>query len=193
MRPSRFSAVLALVGVLTAGAGLAQEALTLDQVLQPLMHAPAVRAPYVEERHMSLLSQPIVVRGELAFDPPNRLEMNVTSPQPEHLVVEGDQMAIESARTGSRRMNIRLNPAIDALMTGLRATLSGDAARLRDVFFVSVDGRPERWTLTLRPKAEQVLEVVELVRISGTGNLVDTTEIVSRNGDRTVTRLQRTP
>ena len=172
-------------------AGSAQSALTLEQVLAPLTQSPAVRAPFVEERHLALLSEPVVVRGELAFQPPDRLEKLVTSPEPEKLVLDGDEMAIESARLGSRRMNIRLYPAVNALMTGLRATLSGNAAELREVFFVSVDGTEEDWSLTLRPRSQPVLEVVEFVRISGSRNLVNRTEIVDRNGDRTVTRLLR--
>ena len=170
---------------------LAQTSLTLEQVLAPLTRSPAVRAPFVEERHMALLSQPIIVRGELAFQPPDRLEKQVTSPEPEKLVVDGDEMAVESARLGNRRMNVRLYPAVNALMTGLRATLTGNAAKLRDVFFVSVDGNEADWTLTLRPRAPAVLDVVELVRISGSRNLVNRTEIIDKNGDRTVTRLLR--
>ena len=169
----------------------AQNTLTLEQVLAPLTQSPAVRAPFVEKRHLALLSEPVVVRGELAFQPPDRLEKLVTSPEPEKLVLDGDEMAIESARLGSRRMNIRLYPAVNALMTGLRATLSGNAAKLREVFFVSVDGTGEDWSLTLRPRSQAVLEVVEFVRISGSRNLVNRTEIVDRNGDRTVTRLLR--
>ena len=190
MTPARWR-VAAVLLALSIWPVSAQTTLTLEQVLAPLKQSPPVRAPFVEERHLSLLSEPVIVSGELAFNPPDRLEKRVTSPEPELLVVDGDEMTIESARAGSRRMNVRLYPAVNALMTGLRATLTGNAARLRDVFFVSVDGNEQEWTLTLRPRAQSVLEVVELVRISGTRNLVNRTEIVDKNGDRTVTRLLR--
>jgi outer membrane lipoprotein-sorting protein len=169
----------------------AQTRLTLEQVLTPLTRSPPVRAPFVEERHFTLLSEPVIVRGELIFAPPDRLEKRVTSPEPETLVVDGEEMTIESARSGSRRVNIRLYPVVSALMSGLRATLTGNGARLREVFFISVEGTEQEWTLTLRPRSQQLSEMVDLVRISGTHNLVNRTEIVDKNGDRTVTRLLR--
>jgi outer membrane lipoprotein-sorting protein len=149
-----------------AVASPAAAALALDALMQALSAVPSRRASFEETRQLAVLTQPLVRRGTLEYVRPDRLEMHVTTPYAENVVVSGGTLTVER-RSGVTRVELASQPALAAWIESLRATLAGDAASLRSHFDVAVEGTLADWHLTLVPREPALRAVVARVRIDG--------------------------
>ena len=83
---------------------------------------------FTETKTVAMLTQPLVLKGTLAYARPDRVEKHVTSPYTEHLVVQGDQLTL-STREGTKRMAVNSHPLIRSFIEAIRASLAGEARR----------------------------------------------------------------
>jgi hypothetical protein len=143
------------------------------------------RATFHERKFMALLDRPLESSGELAFNPPDRMEKHTTKPRDERVVVDRERVTLE--RGGKRHsLELRANPQVAVLVEGLRATLAGDFAELTRSYSSGLEGTPERWRLTLRPLDPAGAELVERIDIEGERAVVKVVEIRQAGGDRSV-------
>jgi hypothetical protein len=159
--------------------------------LLKLQHETSV--PFQETTYSSLLTEPLMASGELKFSPPDRLEKVITSPSRERYVVEGDRVAFENERKGGKKRTVSLEeyPALRSFVEAFRSSLAGDAARLRQVYEVTLDGSRAKWTLLLRPREPSGKSVVDYILLTGSEDRVATIAIRSSDGDRSVMTLLR--
>ncbi|HET7135885.1 MAG TPA: outer membrane lipoprotein carrier protein LolA [Casimicrobiaceae bacterium] len=174
-------AILAFVATSSAGAA----GLTLDALMNALRAVPARHATFEETRQMAVLNAPLVRRGTLDYVRPSRLEMRVTAPRPEHLVIEGSRLSVE--RGGEVTVvDLAAQPMLAAWIESLRATLAGDAASLIAHFDVSLTGTLAAWHLTLVPRDENLRNVIASVDIDGHQGEPTRFAIDGLRGDSTV-------
>jgi hypothetical protein len=121
----------------------------------------------------------------LRYARPDQLEMVVTSPAPERIEINGDNVTMES-RSGVRRGRLTQFPAAAAWVESVRATLAGDQQALQRYFRVQVAGRMAAWTLELTPFDNELADVVNRIVITGTQDHVNRIEVEERSGDRSV-------
>jgi len=176
-------AAIAAGGVF-GGAAFAQ-ALDANELLATLARVARSTATFEETRTMAALTTPIVRRGTLRYARPDQLEMVVTSPAPERIEINGDNVTMES-RIGVRRVRLTQFPAAAVWVESVRATLAGDQQALQRYFRVRVTGRMAAWTLELTPFDNELADVVSRIVITGTQDLVNRIEIEERSGDRSV-------
>src|SRR4030095_5710853 len=112
------------------------------------------------------------------------------SPFRERYLVEGDRVTLESERKGVKRtISLEEYPALRSFVVAFRSSLNGDAARLRQVYEVTLDGSRGKWTLLLRPREPSGRSVVDYILLTGSEGRVGTIAIRSPNGDRSVMTL----
>lgn len=183
-------ALLAALGacLLTGAAPAAGE---LDRIMQALAAQSSGTARFTETRTSSLLREPIQSAGTLAHGANGRLEKHTTSPREERLVVEGGTVTYERGDRGRFTMRLSDQPGVQALIEGLRGTLSGDLAALRRHYRVELQGGFEAWELYLLPRDAQMAELVTDVRIAGAQGEVRRVEIREASGDRSVLTLSK--
>jgi hypothetical protein len=146
--------------------------------------------PFQEATYSSLVTEPLMASGELRFFPPDRLEKVITSPSHERYVVEGDRVTFESQRKGVKRtISLEEYPALRSFVEAFRSSLNGDAARLRQVYEVTLQGSRGKWTLLLRPREPTGNSVVDYILLSGSEGRVATIAIRLPDGDRSVMTL----
>jgi hypothetical protein len=139
---------------------------TIDALMTLLGAVPARHATFEEVRHMAVLNAPLTRRGTLDYVRPDRLEMRVTVPYPEHLVIRGDSVSVD--RGGEvTRIDLTGQPMLAAWIESLRATLAGDARSLRAHFEPSLAGTPADWRLTLVPRDATLRNAIGTVEIDG--------------------------
>ncbi len=160
------------------------------ELMQALAAVPAAEARFTEVRQMEVLRAPLELRGTLRYERPDRLERRVTSPYQEVTRIEGDRVSVDNPARGAPRIySLASLPAALALVEGLRATLAGDLATLERHYRVSLEGRPEAWTLKLAPRALALSGPVAEIRLSGSAARLERMEIDDRSGDRTIMTL----
>jgi hypothetical protein len=177
--------VSGLLGSATAAADLDKQAL-----MQLLGSAERASARYVETRHSALLTAPLISRGTLLYERPDRLEKHVSFPYDERIVLERGQMSIDN-RTRGRKMLITITraPGIAGLVESIRATRAGDLGALERFFEVEVGGNRDEWRLRLRPHDRELAEYVNAVTVKGAGPRIERIEVDERSGDRTVMEI----
>lgn len=196
-RPVEGWAPAALLAVaLAAGPPLLPAAAAADwgveQLMQALGEVKSSKARFVERKHMAILSAPLEYSGALIYVAPDRLEKHTQMPRRESLLLERDQLTIESPERKHRRTVVLQDyPVIWAFVESIRSTLAGDLATLTRFYEVKLEGGERRWRLLLKPRDPQMEEVVSEIRLSGSRNWIDAIEIIEINGDRSVMTITR--
>jgi hypothetical protein len=189
---STFICLFMLLGSVTRAVAVADSEWTVETLL-PLLKAQREHSVAFEEAtYSSLLTEPLKVRGSLRFTPPATMEKSITDPFHERYLVEGDRVTFESQRKGvTRTISLAEYPALRSFVEAFRATLAGDAAELRKVYEVTMDGTRRKWTLLLRPREATGKAVVDYILLTGSEGRVATIAIRSPDGDRSVMTLLR--
>lgn len=171
---------------------------SLNQIMAALHAVRHVEARYVERRTLHALRTPLETRGTLHFDAPDRLE-KATDPQAngtkERLTIKGNQLTIDRGR-GTAPIVLMLNehPEIGVLVESIRATLSGDADALRQIFDISLAGAVSGWQLVLQPHDAAQRAVLQWMRITGYGGRIAAIDTQDGGGDHSeMTILEPTP
>ncbi|MEW6728085.1 MAG: LolA-related protein [Pseudomonadota bacterium] len=162
---------------------------SLEELMAAFTTRQETAARFEEERHLSALASPVVLRGRLQFTAPDRLIKVVETPVREDYVLEKNTLTIE--RDGKlSRIDIDTHPALRAIAEAFRATLSGDLASLRRYFEVrfSKQGQ-DAWSLELTPLDRRVADQVERLSLQGRGALLLRAVTHERGGDQSDMRI----
>jgi len=181
------SGVRSVLALLLLLPGWALAAWDVKTLMQEMAQVPSSHARFVETRHLAILTRPLELKGSLSYERPNRISKHVQSPFDELLTVEGDALTLVNKAKGEQRfLSLREQPALGALVEGVRATLAGDLARLERHYKVELSGAREAWSLRLAPRAAQVRAYVETITIAGSAARVGRIEVLETGGDRSV-------
>lgn len=160
--------------------------------MQALGAVKSSQAAFVELKHVAILSTPLQSRGRLVYTAPGRLEKHTLSPRRESLVLEGDELTLESKdRTQRRTLQLQDQPVVRAFVESIRSTLAGDLAMLGRFYTVKFEGGERQWRLTLTPRDPQMREAVSEIRIGGSRDAVTRVEFIETGGDRSVMTITR--
>ncbi len=176
--------------LLSLGCAPLHAAWDVAELMHGLAQNKSGRASFVEKKYIALLDKPVESSGELLYTAPDRLEKRTLKPRPESLLIDNGTLTIER---GKRRMVLRLQdyPELVAFTESIRGTLAGDTAALRRIYNLELEGSKERWTLTLRPVETKMLELVQRIRIGGSGADVKSIEIEQADKDRSVMLIDK--
>lgn len=171
--------------------GFAQAA---DWGLEPLMNSLAQkqneRATFVEKKTISYLDKPVESSGELLYRAPDLLEKRTLKPKPELLRIEGDQLTIERAKK-KHQVSLSEHPEIGGFVDSIRGTLAGDRKALERSYQLSLDGLPDRWTLSLTPIDPKMSAMIQKITIGGRRADVRSIEIQQADGDRSLMTIEK--
>lgn len=164
-------------------------AFDIPQLMHELALHKGGRARFVETKYLAVLDKPLVTRGEMRFQPPDRLEKRTTNPKPERMILDKDTLSIErDSRTLS--INLSQQPVARAFVDSIRGTLSGDRNALEKAYLLQLSGTREQWILTLLPSDTQIASVVHRITINGSQRQVSRIEYLQADGDRTVLSIE---
>lgn len=175
-------------------AGATTLANAADWGLEPLMSSLAQkqheRATFVEKKTISYLDKPVESSGELLYRAPDLLEKRTLKPKPELLRIEGDQLTIERAKK-KHQVSLSEHPEIGGFVDSIRGTLAGDRKALERSYQLSLDGLPERWTLSLTPTDPKMSAMIQKITIGGRRADVRSIEIQQADGDRSLMIIEK--
>jgi outer membrane lipoprotein-sorting protein len=179
-RVRRASGPLIVAIVLAAAADPAW----LDTLMQRMAAIPARQAGFVQEKRLAALNQPLISRGQLIYQRPSYFKMVTTEPQPETLIVSGNQAAVSLGNGGFHVVSLASQPEVAGMMDGIRAALAGDLGSLRQDYRIDPEGSLAAWRLTLTPTAAPLTQFLRSVTIEGSDTDVHTIEVLQINGDQ---------
>ncbi|HEY6084953.1 MAG TPA: LolA-related protein [Nitrospira sp.] len=180
--------VLGLIGAAEADLS-ASPPLDVTQLMEWMAQVPSRRDRFVETKTLSVLTEPLILTGTLSYVRPDHIEKHVLTPYEEHLIVQGDQLTLKN-RDGTKRISVKSHPLIWSFVEAIRASLAGEAVTLRRFYHVTIGGRRQNWTLTLRPLDEQTKGYVAFITLHGRDNRLTSLEIKEAGGDQSVMTIE---
>jgi len=145
-------------------------------------------ARFHEIRHIGALTAPVERTGTLSYRRPDHLEMNVETPRPEKLVIDGGTLRVTTA-SGVRTLSLDGEPALLAWTESLRATLAGDIASLSRHFDTRLSGDEHAWSLALEPRDPVLRSQIASIVIGGAGEAIARVEMREQGGDDAVMEI----
>jgi hypothetical protein len=147
------------------------------------------RRTFVERRYSVLFRNPPEARGTLYFKPPALLERDVTSPRRETVRIDAENVTLrtlgDDGKPVERKASLATYPQLAGLVSTIRATLAGDLATLRKMYFIEMKEPLPRWRIELAPVEEPVAGAVTAIVMSGTLGDVERIQFTETTGDRT--------
>lgn len=188
---ARLVLLCSLVSGIPAAADQEGEGMPLDLpgLMELLGKVPSRMDRFIETKTLAMLTEPLVLRGTLAYVRPDRVEKHVASPYAEDLVVHGDQLTLSTAN-GTKRMAVDSHPLIRSFIEAIRASLAGEVSVLRRLYHIKLQGTRQNWLLTLRPLDAQAAEYLSSITLTGHGDRMTEVDIRETGGDRSVMQIQ---
>jgi outer membrane lipoprotein-sorting protein len=159
------------------------------RLMQLLSLAPAAEVSYTEKKYSSLLAEPLVSSGTLAYRRPDTVEKAMIAPRKELFRIIGDELIV--VRNGAERhFPLSSQPLLAAFAASLRGVLAGDAGLLRNHYRLSLEGEESAWRLEMIPLDEEITRYVERILVSGRAGRIEQMEVRESSGDRSVMQLR---
>lgn len=177
---SRLSLGLLLLVLLPAA-----QAFDLDQLGAQLAKPAVVRGPFIQEKHLRALPQPLTSQGEFVLSRDAGLLWQLRRPLTQDYRIDAAGIARRTAQ------GWQLQPGQDVAAQQSRlflAVLKGDHSGLARDFELQLSGSREAWQLTLIPHSLLLKQIFSSIRIDG-GALVERIELHETQGDRTLMRM----
>jgi hypothetical protein len=164
----------------------------IKRLMQGLGEVKTAKGRFVERKYVGILTTPLEFSGTLLYVAPDRLEKHTLKPRSESLLLERDELIVES-RNPDRRRALKLSsyPVIQVFVESVRSTLAGDLALLHRFYEIALQGDERGWRLLLKPNDPKMQEVMSEIRISGKGNWINSIEFLEAGGDRSVMSITR--
>ncbi len=164
----------------------------INRLMQDLGQVKTAKGRFVERKHLAILNAPLQFSGTLIYTAPSRLEKHTLVPRQESLLLEREELTIESKERNQRRtVMLQDYPVIWAFVESIRSTLAGDLTTLNRFYEVVLEGDQRKWRLALKPSDPKMREVVSEIRISGDRSWINAIEFIETGGDRSVMTITR--
>lgn len=158
------------------------QAFDLDQLSAQLAKPALVRGPFMQEKHLRALVQPLVSKGQFVLSREFGLLWFLRSPLQQDYRIDATGIARRSPQ------GWQLQPGQDVAGQQSRlflAVLKGDHSGLAQDFDLQLQGSSTAWKLQLLPRSLLLKQIFSAIQIQG-GALVERIELQEVQGDRTV-------
>jgi hypothetical protein len=154
----------------------------IEQLMQSLATTRSGHASFVEIKSIAILDKPVESSGELFYSAPDRLEKRTLKPKLESMVLDKDKLIVEQ-RGKKRVLALQNHPEVAAFIDSIRGTLAGDRKALERNYQLTIEGDQQNWNLTLLPIDDKMKKIVAKISIAGSGNVLQTINILQADGD----------
>lgn len=172
-----------LVSVATGMVGAA------DEQLQTLLHKPFVKAEFVKERKLKVLSRPFVTSGILLFEPGKGVIWHTTQPVEDIVLINNAGIKNIGATQDALSANLAQNPVMKGVARLFLALFSLDPDSIRREFDVTPAtpvGAALHYRLSVRDS--NLAAFIEEIQLRGEERISEIS-ITEKSGDSTVIKL----
>ncbi len=151
----------------------------LERLARP---APATIG-YTEVRFSNLLTEPLVVSGELAYLGPGVLERRVEHPFQETTTIRGEDVTVKREGEPQQRFSLKRAPELRSMLEAFGALLAGNRTMLEQSFSYRLEGDESRWHIDLVPRDAKVRRKLESVTVNGAQDQPQCLALIEPDGD----------
>lgn len=140
-------------------------------------------------RFVSVLRQPLVLRGRLHYGGPDALGKDVDQPYRETTAIKDGAVDVQRAGRPAQHFSLERAPELQALLAAFGALLAGDAATLARYYAIEAHENGSRFTLTLTPRGADLARHLRAVVVDGRGGEPACFTMQQSDGDASVMLL----
>lgn len=119
-------------------------------------------ARLVQTKHLSLLDEPLISTGRLAFKRPDRLLLQMESPRPLRIAMNGSRLVIPEL---GPEANAALDGAPPAVLSRLQAIFAGDISTLEESFEIRASEDDAGIAVELEPRDPRMFNTVRSMEL----------------------------
>jgi hypothetical protein len=187
MRKLLAALALTIACSITMAAGDAPD--LLSRIVAQLSEPAVVRAGFVQEKRVAVLSRPIVSRGRVIVSRRDGLIWLIEVPLRMSIAFSGS-LIIETDAEGRRRVlsdsGNRIQAEVGRVFHGL---LAADLGILDRYFNLQAAGDVQHWRIELTPRSVELGKFIKALQLTG-GRTIETIRVEEPNNDTTLIRLQ---
>jgi outer membrane lipoprotein-sorting protein len=120
------------------------------------------RARVTQTKHVSLLDEPVVSTGHLAFKKPDRLLLEMDSPRPLKVIVNGTRISVPGLDAEAEKA---LAAAPTTMLSRLQAIFTGDLAVLEQSFEVRASEDERGVAVALQARDARMFNTVQAMEL----------------------------
>jgi hypothetical protein len=133
----------------------------LADITSRLVKAPITQATFQQEKHLKILSRPLMSSGLFTYDQSKGVIWKTLAPAPSLLLVNESQLI-----SGQGEQNV---PA--AFGKVFKAMLGGDLNELTEGFLLTGEHKNNTWQLQLTPTDQFLQKIISTITLSGDSEL----------------------
>ena len=165
----RILTLLFLFGIVSLAEASPMTSTEIDQLVQRLQattnQQPSLQANFREERHLSMLKEPIVNEGKVWFTLPDKIRREIDGKTPSTTVIDGEKMSIYYPNYQQVEVyDLAKRPIIKDSLHALTAGL--DFREIKGYFDLQGSKDGNQYQITLIPKTGAVRKVIQSVDLT---------------------------
>lgn len=137
-------------------------------------------------RFSALLTEPLVVAGELEHRSDRALVRRVLLPYRETTTLLGNSVSVEREGGRPRRFSLDRAPELRGMLASFDALLKGDREALETHFEIAVDLSASGWRIDLAPRADKLRARLARILVDGSADHPNCMTMEEPDGDATV-------
>jgi len=173
-----------LLTITTTGAGAVDRG--TDALLDRLARPAPETTPFVEVRYSALLTEPLVVAGELEHRDDGALVRRVLEPYRETTTLLGENVVVERDGSRPRRFSLDRAPELRGILNSFGAILKGDRTTLEQHFEIASSESDYAWRIDMVPRGDKLRARLARVRVDGYANRANCMTMEEPDGDATI-------
>jgi outer membrane lipoprotein-sorting protein len=164
---------------------------TMEQVARAMSQVQAVFTRFVQERHLSLFSEPLRSEGYLCCQKPGRLRWEIVKPYQSILVSDGSGVAQFEWMNGRwQKLELGLADAMQNVVGQIASVIEGGYANNSREFTASVANSEGGPVITLTPRNEKVRKMIQAIEVHLAADLQGTRRVILRENNADFTDIR---
>ena len=160
------------------------------EILNRVAINPPAKVAFREERHNSMLQEPLVLNGYLEYLAPGQMRKVVETPYREVFTITDS--AVEIERDGqNQKLSLRRSRSLKTLLSGIEAIISGDENQLMDSFELELHESDRDWSIRFTPRSRRVARNLEGLYVSGSDDVIVSIRVYLCDGEWQLIELQQ--
>nr|WP_314876726.1 outer membrane lipoprotein carrier protein LolA [uncultured Pseudomonas sp.] len=161
------------------------QAFSLDDLQRQLSAPAVVKGPFIQEKHLRALPQPLLSKGQFVLAREHGLLWLLQTPLRQDYRIDANGIARRDPNGWQYLPSVNANAQQNRLFF---AVLQGDSEGLKRDFDLQLTGSAGQWQLQLTPRSLLLKQIFNRIDISG-GQFVERIQLSETQGDSTVLRM----
>lgn len=166
-------------------------ALDAPMLIAALAHTPPATTRFVEVGFVSMLDQPLLLRGELIWRGDAQLEKRIDSPYRETTIINGENVEVRRDKKNPRQFTLDRAPELRGFLVSFTALLSGNVTLLQQYHTLAVSGDEHAWLITLTPRDAALGKRIGSINVYGSETALRCFNVQQTDGDSNVLLVEQ--